>query len=108
MKIFDTSLSGNRESGRHGNLQIGHFGQSRPFPSQEFFHIPGPFGFASAKEIDIFFVPHFFALLYKTHRPLGENDVMTEEGPLTGTLSGPVLPFMGKFPRVTVHFLKKA
>jgi hypothetical protein len=103
MKIFHTGLGGNREPGRNGNLQVGHFGQSRPFPSEEFFHVAGPFGFASAKEIDILFVPHFFALLYPTHRPLGATDVMTGEDSIPGILPASILPAMKRIPLLTIH-----
>jgi hypothetical protein len=108
MKILHAGLGGNREPGRHGNLQIGHFSQSRPFSSQEFFHVTGPFGLASAEEIDIFFVPHFFALLYPTHRPPGANGVISEESSTTGALSAFLSLVMKRTPRLTVHFLKDA
>jgi hypothetical protein len=73
MKIFYTGLGGNRETGRHGNLQVGHFGQPRPLSTQEFFHISRSFSFTATEEIDVFFLPHV-SLSFTQQGPLDRNE----------------------------------
>ena len=57
--IIFANLGGNREPGRNGNTDAGHFMQARAFSAEKLAHPGMPFGLAAAKrEYDFFLVRH--------------------------------------------------
>ena len=62
--IFGAGLGGNREAGRNRDSEIRHFGKSGPPPTEELFHVGGPFGQAVTKVVHVFLchAPLSFAL----------------------------------------------
>src|SRR5260370_38958171 len=56
--IGDAELGGDREAGRNGEAEVGHFGKTRAFPAQNVTHRGRAVGAAVAEEIDMAFNGH--------------------------------------------------
>ena len=61
--VLDAGFGRDGEPGRHGDPEIGHFGQAGALPAEQFLHLAGPFGLSVPEIIDKFLRAHACPLL---------------------------------------------